>query len=1311
MKKQIQKLLFIFMLAVVSILKAQTGETCATAIPIPESSSISSFSISGGTIKWLSFNSISKKIIFRKSENPNWVIKNYQVYSGTCATLNFVKADTNTNLDSSFTITSQITTGFIKLEFQGNTTNIINFIQIPQAASVACTPGNICELINNGDFSSLNSCVGFCIANPASACGTTSAPCPLVTLEPFSYNYVNAWTNRSFTPQIDIIGSNYFTYMWTDNSTGAKDFESIENALCFSTVATKQYQFKADMAFVQTNLIPSSVNGTLIDKIVIELYNSGSPALQKITVKTNLSLQSFNAYTFNFMANGNYSKMRIYPLNDVSTKYSGFRIDNISIKPIISPNNFVFAPITIPCGSTAVIPNLATFVQINSTAISSMPVTFNFTGPGVLLNNGLYTFDPTLTGIGVHTITCNYTDCLGNNYSGTTNISIGNAACCGTPNFGIPINTSVSLSAYQPGSPATISGLIIDIGDNATLIIDYPVTFNNCKFRMGKGAKIDVNIGGAPTNRILNLTNQCAFYSCGQYMHNGVIVNPSNTINSTSSTFEDAKFAIRLFVGCTANLNGNTFNKNYIGVYINPEVAATANYQFIFNNNSFTTNASLNSPSLTMKDVIPLLGTGFITPVRGYAGIYSVNLGNAFALKIGQTTSPTAGNTFDNIDIGIYLNRTKGEIYNNTFNTNNGTGIFTTTLNGSTVNYGYNLIVGNGNTNGANKFNNCKYGIELGNGYNNVSLEWNRFIGSSLNTNLIAINAPIDKMTTLNVNNNTSDYYNNFFQHSILTLPATSAAGLTLNVNSNTINHAVTPIFAAQNGGSNTTTFVYNMSSNIINTSSNGILTNNMAKCLRIENNNITILNTALGFSEAIALTGGCNDAWVKNNTIKSDAATVNNVSNTDLFGIHVTQSANTQVSCNSMDKMGTCLAFEGPCLTGSNFINANVLQSGVYGLRLMNSGRIGTQGNSTTKNENSWGAAAGSFPGATRFQTYVQNTANVGSLTTGSVLYFISGSAPTDNGALSPPATILPYSSTLNPASLRVASNNGSTLSCGGGGGSLTAARIADVGTPIANNTASYANFTTDNTLRAKQQLYQMVEDVPSAKADANINTFYNTAKNACIGKLKQVSDEINAQNYSAAIFLNNSITTTCNTDASEKQYYQLYLKYITDAPNFNNQDKADLVLLANRCPQKRGAVVYKARVLNDFITQMQNSYSDNCNSITNAKVVSDFPFDGDDLIVVEKNKSIGFSNAITISPNPNSGQFTINLNGLDLLEIKVKLLSPEGNIVYLKEQKVSSNIVNLNVENLASGIYILQIYSENNLLKTEKIVINRND
>jgi Secretion system C-terminal sorting domain len=1322
MKNTLKKLLLLFLFALVSRMYAQTGSVCTASETVPVVTVNTALSLSAGNVKWLSFTNSNVNIVFSKNNNPNWKLKKYQIYSGTCTALVLLKTDSNPNPDSSFYVRPVGNNGFIKIEFIGNTSNAIQFILAPKITSVVnCNPTE-CNFVSNGSFNNIDPCVNYCTNNQSLSCSGSN--CGGVYSCPYGFGYVPNWPGLLVdgTPQIGFAGGNVFAYMWTNGNVSPSQIEAekITNELCTNLDLAHSYTVKADIAFVNANPpSPPFTNGTKVDQFIVNFYSSGaSPTVgnQKIVVASNISNQNFFTVTANFNATGYFDRMQVYPYNNSSLTYSGFKVDNISVTPQYTQSNFVANFPSPLCASSPIIPNLAAYCTLNGVPLSNVGG-YYFTGStGIVNTNGVYSFDPALATPGVNNIFYNYVNCPGNTYVVGSSITINTSNCCSTQNYTVPTSTSVLLSSLVPAvAPFNISNKIFEIQVGATLIVNYPVTFDHCIFRMGVSSTVQTSISGTGS-KVVNLINNCQMFTCGSKMHSGIIVNSGHTLNASNSKFEDARFAIRLYPGSITNLTSNIFNKNYIGVYIDQEGGfPTANLPYVFNNNSFTTNASANSPTLTMKDVIPLLGTAVITPARGYAGIYSSNMGNTFAIKIGEVTTPTAGNTFDNIDIGIYLDRTKAEIYNNTFNTNNGTGIRTSTLNGTTVNYGYNLIVGNANTNGANKFNNCKYGIELGNGYSNVNIEWNQFIGSPLNTNLFAINAPIDKMTTLNVNNNTSNYYNNFFQHSIPALPIVTSPTVSLNVKNNTISNAITPIFVALNGAANSTAFGYEIFDNTISASANGIISSNMAKCLRINTNDITLFASSSGFSEGISLSGGCDNAIVSANKIKSNAVGISSVSNPDLYGIRVLQSAMTIITCNTLSLLGTCLGFEGSCLTTSQGVESNKMNSGVYGFRLLNSGRIGTQGSATNRNTNSWGAAATGFPGTTRYQTYVENTTNVGSLTAGSVLYLGLPAYPTDNGFA---PTFSPYSSTLIPQSIRQGGNGTGVFSCpvgppgGGGTGTTTAARIVDVGTPIANNTATFGTFSADNKVRAKQQLYQLVTDEPAAKTNATINTFYNTEQNTSIGKLKQLETAIAQQNYTSATAINNSILPVTNTEVSEKEYYQLYLKWISDASNFSTQDKNDLLILANRCITKRGSVIIKARNLYDLITSTKNVYCNTCASATNSKVINAFQYDGADDSPIEKsNTAVNKLNPVSIAPNPNSGKFSVIFDiGIEN-PIFISITDLSGKVIWSESMNVKEQQTDIDVNPIRKGIYILTVSDNNEINYKSKLVISKND
>lgn len=77
---------------------------------------------------------------------------------------------------------------------------------------------------------------------------------------------------------------------------------------------------------------------------------------------------------------------------------------------------------------------------------------------------------------------------------------------------------------------------------------------------------------------------------------------------------------------------------------------------------------------------------------------------------------------------------------------------------------------------------------------------------------------------------------------------------------------------------------------------------------------------------------------------------------------------------------------------------------------------------------------------------------------------------------------------------------------------------------------------------------------------------------------------------------------------------------------------------------------------------------------------------------------------NIITISPNPTNGSLTIKSN----TELqKIEVLSVDGKILL---SEVPTNILHtMNLDNFANGIYFVNLYQNNRIVKREKVVLNK--
>ncbi len=80
-----------------------------------------------------------------------------------------------------------------------------------------------------------------------------------------------------------------------------------------------------------------------------------------------------------------------------------------------------------------------------------------------------------------------------------------------------------------------------------------------------------------------------------------------------------------------------------------------------------------------------------------------------------------------------------------------------------------------------------------------------------------------------------------------------------------------------------------------------------------------------------------------------------------------------------------------------------------------------------------------------------------------------------------------------------------------------------------------------------------------------------------------------------------------------------------------------------------------------------------------------------------------------IQILPNPNQGQFKIQINNINDEDLNLEIFSARGEKVYQSEiNKGNNNITRVSLQNMASGIYYLKI-SGNSTLITKKIIVNQ--
>ncbi len=88
----------------------------------------------------------------------------------------------------------------------------------------------------------------------------------------------------------------------------------------------------------------------------------------------------------------------------------------------------------------------------------------------------------------------------------------------------------------------------------------------------------------------------------------------------------------------------------------------------------------------------------------------------------------------------------------------------------------------------------------------------------------------------------------------------------------------------------------------------------------------------------------------------------------------------------------------------------------------------------------------------------------------------------------------------------------------------------------------------------------------------------------------------------------------------------------------------------------------------------------------------------------IVTNNNDLFLANSVSISPNPTNGALTISSN----TELqKIEVLNVTGQLLLSEIPTNSAHLLQIN--NLANGIYLIQVYQNNIVIRREKIVLNK--
>ena len=152
--------------------------------------------------------------------------------------------------------------------------------------------------------------------------------------------------------------------------------------------------------------------------------------------------------------------------------------------------------------------------------------------------------------------------------------------------------------------------------------------------------------------------------------------------------------------------------------------------------------------------------------------------------------------------------------------------------------------------------------------------------------------------------------------------------------------------------------------------------------------------------------------------------------------------------------------------------------------------------------------------------------------------------------------------------------------------------------------------------------------------------------------------ADTEKQENLTQLLEENDALTAAETWEINEQEINVLFFKFFGGAiDSFTNQEKEDIIALANACPQYEGAGVYKARLLRGtFIDSTFTGYYENHCIPGESKSVKIHNIDDT-------------KNGLFIYPNPATDRISIRLGDDTALENQIVVSDMSGRILMSKE------------------------------------------
>jgi hypothetical protein len=525
----------------------------------------------------------------------------------------------------------------------------------------------------------------------------------------------------------------------------------------------------------------------------------------------------------------------------------------------------------------------------------------------------------------------------------------------------------------------------------------------------------------------------------------------------------------------------------------------------------------------------------------------------------------------------------------------------------------------------------------------------------------------------------------------------------------------------------------YEVNSNLISVINNGTAIS-MLNCKKplITYNYINLINpndSLIGIN-----LNGLNSGDINCNIIVGDTSLISLTTS----GIKASLSNDLTLSCNSVKSVGTGFYFGGTC--GGTVYQGNLMEKNYQGLYLNITAAIGSQiqsGNKWVNYFNPFGA----YNANTTLLLFSKFEVNTPS---GTIYYPNIDLANNSGWFVTEPG--LPYNCQNNSTCSPFATTNTD----------ITYERA------ISQDAIQTMIYSDETKYQSDEYLYGYLQNNPNAiNYDYDFQTFFDQHQNTAIGDLYNierdlilagtflpstinlvlitdsllnlyfdsianidsygfVSNEIaldrmqlsvtnlqqtriaifSQQNNAAETYFNHAKNINDNLIVSEipainsRTMNDLYFENITNDTTFFESNYSTLMNIANQCPYSGGLAVYQARIklieYNDTLT-----FNDDAICLQEG------------IFRLSTNKNI--LPIIAIAPNPATTQFKISFISNDHLAGSIALMNALGKTVLTTTFDSDAKSNTINVDKLASGVYLAKLMSQSGFVLIKKLIIVR--